>query len=159
MVVAIAWDNPPTEGGIVTITFLMLISFVASINVLHTIMRSELLMSRLKMDEIDKKVREKDFIEISHILKSVRFMHLTGLLFTMISFWIIGYKYLISLEGYHLVILMLPFILVILYWFPKIVGVEREVSFLSRESIVQLLIQIIFLVLICLDFFTSLSIP
>lgn len=32
VVVALAWDNPPSEGGIVTITFLMMISFVAFIN-------------------------------------------------------------------------------------------------------------------------------
>ena len=48
VVVALAWDNPPDQGGIVTITFLMLISFVAFINVLHYIMRSELLISRFK---------------------------------------------------------------------------------------------------------------
>lgn len=35
VVVALAWDNPPSEGGIVTITFLMMISFVAFINVMH----------------------------------------------------------------------------------------------------------------------------
>ena len=35
VVVALAWDHPPKEGGIVTITFLMLISFVAFINVLQ----------------------------------------------------------------------------------------------------------------------------
>jgi len=33
VVVALAWDNPPTAGGIVTITFLMMISFVAFIDV------------------------------------------------------------------------------------------------------------------------------
>lgn len=48
VVVALSWDNPPLEGGIVTITFLMLISFVAFINVLHNIMRYEFLLSRLK---------------------------------------------------------------------------------------------------------------
>ena len=35
VLVALAWDQPPKEGGIVTITFLMLISFVAFINVLQ----------------------------------------------------------------------------------------------------------------------------
>ena len=35
VVVALAWDSPPTAGGIVTITFLMMISFVFFINVLH----------------------------------------------------------------------------------------------------------------------------
>ena len=44
VVTALAWDNPPAQGGIVTITFLMLISFVAFINVLHYVMRSELLL-------------------------------------------------------------------------------------------------------------------
>jgi len=160
VVVALAWDNPPDAGGIITITFLMLISFVAFINVLHHIMRSELLLSRLKMNGIDEKERGKDSLEFSHILKSVRFMHVGGLLFTMIAFWIISYKYLLeSPLGYHLVILFLPFTLFLLYWVPKIMGVEREVSFRSRESLVQLFIQIIFLVLICLDFFRILTIP
>ena len=81
VVVALAWDNPPDQGGIVTITFLMLISFVVFINVLHQVMRSEVLISRLQMEEIDVKVREKDSVEISHIMKSVRFMHVVGLFF------------------------------------------------------------------------------
>ncbi|GAG59015.1 unnamed protein product, partial [marine sediment metagenome] len=155
VVVALAWDHPPSEGGIVTITFLMLISFVAFINVLHNIMRYEFLLSRFTINEIDKEVHEKDSLELTHILKSVRFMHLSGLLFTMIAFWTISYKYLISMDdvGYNLFILILPFTLFFLYWIPKLVGVEREVSFRSRESLIQLLIQIIFLVLICLDFF------
>jgi len=88
-------------------------------------------------------------------------MHLSGLLFTMIAFWIISYKYLISMDdvGYNLFILILPFTLFFLYWIPKIVGVEREVSIRARESLVQIFIQIIFLVLICLDFFRILTIP
>jgi hypothetical protein len=159
VVTALAWDNPPAQGGIVTITFLMLISFVAFINVLHNIMRYEFLLSRFTISEIDKEVHEKDSIELTHIIKAVRFMHLSGLLFTMIAFWIISYKYLVSLEGYHLVILFLPFILFMLYWIPKFTGVEREVSILSRESLIQLLIQIIFLILICLDFFKLITIP
>ncbi|MHA2283411.1 MAG: hypothetical protein ACXAC5_21435 [Promethearchaeota archaeon] len=161
VVVALAWDNPPTEGGIVTVTFLMLISFVAFINVLHYIMRFEFLLSRVKINEIDEKVHEKDSLELTHIMRSVRFMHVTGLLFSMIAFWIISYKYLISMDdvGYNFVILILPFILFLLYWVPKIVGVEREVSFRARESLAQLFIQIIFLILICLDFFRVLTIP
>ncbi len=160
VVVALAWDNPPDEGGIITITFLMLISFVAFINVLHHIMRTEWLISRLRMKGIDEKARKNDPIEISHIMKSVRFMHLSSLLFTMIAFWIISYKYLLETpHGYHPVILILPFVLFLLYWIPKIRGVEREVSIRSHESLIQLLIQVIFLVLICLDFFRILTIP
>ncbi len=161
VVVALAWDHPPKEGGIVTITFLMLISFVAFINVLHNIMRYEFLLSRFTINEIDKEVHEKDSLELTHIFKAVRFMHLSGLLFTMIAFWTISYKYLISMDdvGYNLFILILPFTLFFLYWIPKIVGVEREVSLRSRESLIQFFIQIIFLVLICLDFFTLLTIP
>ena len=161
VVVALAWDNPPLEGGIVTITFLMLISFVAFINVLHNIMRYEFLLSRFTINEIDKEVHEKDSLELTHIFKAVRFMHLSGLLFTMIAFWTISYKYLISMDdvGYNLFILILPFTLFFLYWIPKIVGVEREVSLRSRESLIQFFIQIIFLVLICLDFFRLITIP
>jgi hypothetical protein len=159
VVVALSWDNPPTEGGIVTITFLMLISFIAFIHVLHQTMRSEFLTSRFTLKEKGDKAIEEDYIEFSHIIRSIRIMHLTGLLFTMIAFWVISYKYLISSEGYQLVILILPFILFLLYWIPKMMGTEREVTFRSRESLAQLFIQIIFLVLICLDFFRIISIP
>ena len=81
VVVALAWDHPPKEGGIVTITFLMLISFVAFINVLHNIMRYEFLLSSFTINEIDKEVHEKDSLELTHIFKAVRFMHLSGLLY------------------------------------------------------------------------------
>jgi hypothetical protein len=159
VVVALSWDNPPTEGGIITITFLMLISFIAFIHVLHQTMRSEFLTSRFTMKEKDKRSMEEDFREFSQIVRAIRTMHITGLLFTMIAFWVISYKYLISSEGYQLVILLLPFILFFLYWIPKMMGVEREVTFRSRESLVQLFIQVLFLTLICLDFFRVLTIP
>jgi len=153
VVVALAWDNPPTAGGIVTITFLMMISFVAFIDVLHQLMRAELLISSLKVSEIDEEVKEKIMVELNQISKWSRIMHVAGLILTMIAFWIISYKYLVSIVGYHLIILLLPFILFVLIWVPKLTGIEKEVSVKSSENVVQLLVEIIFLVLICLDFF------
>ena len=158
VVVALAWDSPPPEGGIVTITFLMLISFVLFLNELHMIMRAEYLISQVKSKGMEEKVKEKDSREIYQIGKWTRYYHITGLLFTMIAFWIISYKYLISIVGNHVAILFLPFILFCLYWLPKVIGVEKEVSVLSRESLMQLLIQIVFLVLICLDFLKIITI-
>lgn len=152
VVVALAWDSPPVAGGIVTITFLMMISFVFFINVLHQLMRAELLISRLRLLKIDEKTKEKILLELNQITKWARIMHLGGLIFTMVAFWIISYKYLISIVGYHFIILLLPFVLFVIFWIPKLTGVEKEVSFKSRETIMQLLIEVIFLVLICLDF-------
>ncbi len=159
VVVALAWDNPPSEGGIVTITFLMMISFVAFINVMHQVMRFEYLVTQLKTKGMNEKDREKVSRELNQITKWARYFHIGGLLFTMIAFWIISYKYLISLAGYQIAILLLPFILFFLYWVPKIIGVEREVSMFSRENLLQLLIQVAFLVLICLDFLRVITIP
>jgi hypothetical protein len=159
VVIALAWDHPPSEGGIVTITFLMMISFVAFINVMHQIMRSEYLVSHLRFKGKEEKIVEQDTRELSQISKWARYLHVTGLLFTMIAFWIISYKYLISLTGYHFAILLLPFILFITYWIPKLAGIEKDVSILSLGYLIQLIIQIVFLVLICLDFFRMISIP
>ena len=152
VVVALAWDSPPIAGGIVTITFLMMISFVFFINVLHQLMRAELLISRLRLLKIDEKTKEKILLELNQITKWARIMHLGGLIFTMVAFWIISYKYLISIVGYHFIILLLPFVLFVIFWIPKLTGVEKEVSIKSRETVMQLLIEVIFLVLICLDF-------
>jgi len=152
VVVALAWDSPPLAGGIVTITFLMMISFVFFINVLHQIMRAELLISRLRSLKIDEKSKEKILLELNQITKWARIMHLGGLIFTMVAFWIISYKYLISIVGYHFIILLLPFVLFVIFWIPKLTGVEKEVSIKSRETVMQLIIEVIFLVLICLDF-------
>ncbi|MHA2127973.1 MAG: hypothetical protein ACW99E_21930 [Promethearchaeota archaeon] len=159
VVVALAWDNPPSAGGIITITFLMLMSFMIFISVLHQLMRSEYLFSRLRNEKTEEDQREQDNLELMRILKWVRALHLSGLIFTMLAFWIISYKYLISIEGYNGVILILPFILFFLYWIPKIIRVEREVSILKLESLVQFCIQIIFLILICLDFLRVITIP
>jgi len=153
VVVALAWDNPPTVGGIVTITFLMMISFVAFIDVLHQLMRAEYIISRLRRLESDEEAKEKIILELGQIAKWSRFMHITGLIFTMIAFWIISYKYLIDIVGYYLIILLLPFILFLLKWLPKLTGIEKSVSYKSRETIMQLIVEIAFLVLICLDFF------
>ena len=158
VVVALAWDNPPDEGGIVTITFLMMIAFVEFILVMHSIMRLEYLLAHIKVKAMEEKVVEKDTRELNQISKWVRYFHISGLLFTMLAFWIISYKYLLEV-GYHVAILLLPFILFILYWIPKVIGVEKEVSLLSSESLIQFLIQIVFLALICLDFFKILRIP
>lgn len=152
VVVALAWDSPPIAGGIVTITFLMMISFVFFINVLHQLMRAELLVSRLRSLKIDEEAKEKILLELNQITKWARIMHLGGLIFTMVAFWIISYKYLISIVGYHFIILLLPFVLFVIFWIPKLTGVEKEVSFKSRETVMQLLIEVIFLVIICLDF-------
>ena len=154
VVVALAWDNPPAAGGMVTITFLMMISFVAFVDVLHFIMRIDYLVSRLKLLENDEEAEGKILLELNKISKMVRFMHISGLVLTMIAFWVISYKYLVSIPevGYHPIVLLLPFILFILFWIPKFYGVEKEVSIKSRESVAQIVIQVIFLVLICLDF-------
>jgi len=140
---------------LVTITFLMMISFVAFVDVLHYLMRIDYLVSRLKLLENDEEAEGKILKELSNISKLVRFMHISGLVLTMIAFWVISYKYLVSIPevGYHPIVLLLPFILFALFWIPKLYGVEQEVSIKSRESVIQMVIQVIFLVLICLDFF------
>jgi hypothetical protein len=69
VVVALAWDHPPTEGGIVTITFLMMISFVAFINVMHQIMRSEYIGSRLRLRGTEEKIIEQFVREMNQISK------------------------------------------------------------------------------------------
>lgn len=155
VVIALAWDNPPSEGGIGTITFLMMISFVFFIHVMHQLMRFEYVLSRIGIGEKEK----KHYREINYLAKNLRFMHVSGLLFTMIAFWIISYKYLVSLLGYNIIILTLPFILFLQHWIPKLRGLEREITFRSLESILQLVIQIAFLVLICLDFLRIITIP
>ena len=128
---------------------------------MHEIMRFQYLASRLKVKGPDEKLGDEFFQEISQIAKWIRPLHVGGLLFTMIAFWLISYKYLIGFPevGYNATVLLLPFILFILYWIPKIIGVEKEVSIFSRESLIQLLIQVVFLVLICLDFLNILRIP
>ena len=55
--------------------------------------------------------------------------------------------------------MLLPFILFVLIWVPKLTGIEKEVSIKSPENIVQLIVEIIFLVLLCLDFFGIIVIP
>jgi len=69
VVVALAWDNPPAAGGMVTITFLMMISFVAFIDVLHFLMRIDYLVSRLKLLENDEEAEGKILLELNKISK------------------------------------------------------------------------------------------
>ncbi|NVM46293.1 MAG: hypothetical protein HWN79_15385 [Candidatus Lokiarchaeota archaeon] len=138
----------------------MMIAFVFFVNVLHYIMRAEYLVTRLRLIENNGETKEKVVQELNRISRMSRFMHVGGLLFTMIAFWIISYKYLISMPGvgYHPIVLALPFILFVLFWVPKLVGIEKEVSVKSRETIIQLIIEIIFLIYICLDFFKVIAI-
>jgi hypothetical protein len=127
---------------------------VAFVDVLHYLMRLDYIVSLLKLKEDDEEAVEKLAKELNNISKMVRFMHISGLVLTMIAFWVISYKYLVSIPevGYHPIVLLLPFILFALFWIPKFYGVEQEVSIKSRESVIQIVIQVIFLILICLDF-------
>lgn len=122
-------------------------------------MRLEYILTLLGVKEKENRDMEKDYKEIHQISRWIRILHISGLLFSMIAFWVISYKYLVSITDYYVMILLLPFILFFMYWLPKIIGLEKEKGLLSLESVMQLIIQLVFLVLICLDFFKIIIIP
>jgi len=153
-ILALIWQVPPTNG-IVTPTFLLMVSFIFFVNSVSANSKAqfEANLGKVKEERINRFVI---FAEYSF-----------GLGFTLIitGFTILGYEYLLDYIGRELVTLLLPITFLVTTWavifiynlinyFGKPLGALR-----SLKRNLWILLELICLIIIIFDFFEILIIP
>ena len=153
-ILALVWQVPP-PNGIVSATFLLMISFIFIVNSVSANSKAQFEANQGKISE-------------ERVNRFVTFAEYTfGLGFTLIitGFTILGYEYLLSYVGRELVTLLLPitfllttwvmiFIYNIINYFGKPLGALR-----SLKRNLWILLELICLVIIIMDFFELILIP
>jgi hypothetical protein len=153
-ILALIWQVPPTNG-IVTSTFLLMVSFILFVNSVSANSKAQF-EANLGMVSESRIRRFVSFAEYSF-----------GLGFTLVitGFTILGYEYLLSYVGHELVALVLPitflaftwiiiFIYNIINYSGKPLGVIR-----SFKRNLWIILELLCLIIIIFDFFGILLIP
>jgi hypothetical protein len=152
-ILALIWGFIPIEG-VITTSFLLLVSFSLFVNA--TTINEKIIY------EIGKGTEEK------HINRWISFAEYSfglGFTFEIISFAILGYKYLLSKVSYTLPALLLPIIFLAATWLIMIIynilnAYDKSFKFIrSMKRNTWLIIEAIALVFIILDYCKILSIP
>jgi len=153
-ILALIWQFKPTNG-IVTVTFLLMMSFILFIN-------SVTANSRARY--------ESQFEEASEakIKKFVSFAEYTfglGFTFVIIGFVILGYKYLLDFTSRNIIALFLPVTILLLTWI--LMAIYNGLSYSGKgvklvknwKRNIWLLIELGCLFLIILDYYQIFLIP
>ena len=155
-ILALIWQLPPSTGGIGSVTFLLLLSFILFVNSVSANSKANYEANLGKADE-------------KRVTRFVSFAEYTfGLAFTLVifAFAILGYKYLLipTNIGRSIVTLMLPITFLVTAWVMIFIyntinysGVLSALKSLKRN--IWILLEFICLLIILGDFFEIFSIP
>jgi hypothetical protein len=153
-ILALIWQFPP-DSGIVTSTFLLMVSFVFFVNSVSTNSKAqfEANLGTVSQSRINRFV---SFAEYSF-----------GLGFTLVitGFTILGYEYLLSHVGHELVALVLPITFLLITWI--IIFIYNIINYAgeplgalrSIKRNLWILLELVCLIIIIFDFFGMLLIP
>ncbi|MFX1280742.1 MAG: hypothetical protein ACFFA3_15305 [Promethearchaeota archaeon] len=153
-ILALIWQFPPPDG-IVTSTFLLMLSFVFFVNSVSANSKANFEANSGEAHE-DRIKRFVNFAEYSFGL---------GFTLVIIGFSVLGYKYILLYAGRELITLILPIAFLVTAWvvifiynlinyFGKPLGAIRN---LKRN--LWILIELICLIIIILDFFEVFTLP
>ncbi|MFX0031243.1 MAG: hypothetical protein ACFE8E_02990 [Candidatus Hodarchaeota archaeon] len=153
-ILALIWQFKPTYG-IITVTFLLLLSFILFVNSVSA-------NSKANFEIKAKKMPEKQ------IFRFVTFAEYTfGLGFTLVitGFSILGYKYFLDFAGRTLIALILPTSFIIVTWL--MILIYNTINYSGRpfktirslKRNLWIILELICLVSIGLDFFEFILIP
>ena len=104
-ILALIWQVPPTRG-IVTVTFLLMISFILFVNSVSSNSRANF---EVKSDEFDEK-------KIKRFVSFAEYTFGMGFTLVIIGFSILGYVYLLDFIGHVLYALLLPIVFLAVAW-------------------------------------------
>ncbi len=155
-ILALIWQQPPpTTHGIVTSTFLLMISFIFFVNSVSTNSKAQFEAHQEKVSE-DRIQRFIVFAEYSF-----------GLGFTLVitGFTILGYGYLLDYVGRELITLLLPITFLITTW--VIIFIYNIINYMGKplgalrslKRNLWIFLELICLIIIISDFFEILLIP
>ena len=153
-ILALIWQVPPTNG-IVTSTFLLMVSFIFFVNSVSANSKAQFEANLGNVSE-------------SRINRFVKFAEYSfGLGFTLVitGFTILGYQYLITYVGPQLVALILPIIFLVTTW--VIIFIYNLINYSGKalgairnlKRNLWILLELICLIIIIFDFFGIISIP
>jgi len=155
-ILALIWQVPPTMGGIGSVTFLLMLSFILFVN------------SVSANSKANYEANLKDTIEerVNRFLTFAEFTFGLGFTFVIAGFTILGYKYLLgSSIGRSIVTLMLPITFLVTAWI--MIFIYNIINFSgkalkavrSMKRNLWMFLELICLVIIVFDFFEVFSIP
>ncbi|MFX1502382.1 MAG: hypothetical protein ACFFDH_15585 [Promethearchaeota archaeon] len=154
-ILALIWQEPPANG-IVTSTFLLMVSFIFFVNSVSTNSKAQFEANLGTVSE-------------SRINRFVTFAEYSfGLGFTLVitGFTILGYEYLLThVVGHQLVALILPITFLLTTW--VIIFIYNIINYTGKplgairslKRNIWILLELICLIIIIFDFFGILSIP
>lgn len=155
-ILALIWQLPPTTGGIGSVTFLLMLSFILFVNSVSANSKANY-EANLK-----KKVEER----VNRFVTFAEFTFGLGFTFVISGFTILGYKYLLgSSIGRNLVTLMLPITFLLTAWILIFIYNIINYSGKALKAIrsfkrnLWIFLELICLVIILFDFFEVFSIP
>ena len=155
-ILALIWQlPPPTTHGIVTSTFLLMISFIFFVNSVSTNSKAQF---EANLGKVSVK-RIKQFVTFAE--------YSFGLGFTLVitGFTILGYGYLLDYVGRELITLILPITFLVTAWVIIFIyniinySGKRLGAIRSLKRNLWILLELICLVIIIFDFFGILLIP
>ena len=153
-ILALIWQVPP-PNGIVTSTFLLMLSFIFIVN-------SVTANSKAKFEANLEKVSEK---RINRFITFAEYSFGFGFTLIIMGFAILSYEYLLNYAGRQLITLLLPITFLLTAWIMifiynvinysgKPLGAVR-----SRKRNLWMFLELICLVVIIMDFFQIILIP
>jgi len=154
-ILALIWQLPPTSGGIGSVTFLLMLSFILFVNSVSANSKANF-EANLKGTIEERVNRFVTFAEFSFGL---------GFTFVISGFTILGYKYLLDSIGRNLVTLMLPITFLLTAWIMIFIYNVINYSGKALKAIrsmkrnLWMFLELISLVIIIFDFFEVFSIP
>lgn len=153
-ILALIWQARPSTG-IVTVTFLLMLSFVFFVN-------SVSCNSRANYEAKVGGVSEK---KIKNFVTFAEYSFGFGFTLVIIAFSLLGYEYLLEFMGRQLYVLILPISFLLTAWIIIIIynSINYSGKFLkglrSKKRNLWTILEIIGLVFIALDFYGILIIP
>jgi hypothetical protein len=155
-ILALIWQvPPPTTNGIVTTTFLLMISFIFFVN-------SVTVNSKAQFEANLGTVSEQ---RIQRFVKFAEYSFGLGFTFVITGFTILGYGYLLGYVGRELITLILPVTFLVTAW--VIIFLYNIINFSGKplgairslKRNLWILLELICLIMIILDFFEIILIP
>jgi hypothetical protein len=153
-ILALIWQARPSTG-IVSVTFLLMLSFVFFVNSVSSNSRAH----------FEAKVGNMSEKKINHFITFAEYSFGFGFTLVINAFSLLGYKYLLGFMGRELYVLILPIVFLLTAWVIMIIyncinysgKVWKGLRSLKRNLWTS--IEIICLVFIILDFFGIILIP
>jgi len=153
-ILALIWQFNPSSG-IITVTFLLLLSFILFVNSVSA-------NSKANFEVKAKKVPEK---QIYRFLTFAEYTFGLGFTFVITAFSILGYKYFLDFAGRTIIALILPVSFMAIAWFMIFIYNTINYSGKPFKSIRSLkrnlwiILELSSLAFIVLDFFEIILIP